>query len=55
MKKNHVLRKTIKVTDLNFDDDFDSNQAVESKARAIQVRRWRELKRDMRGGYSASR
>jgi hypothetical protein len=52
MKKVHVVSKPIKVSDMNLEEDYiDVYHSSEGKARSVQIKKWREMKRDMRGGY----
>lgn len=52
MKKIHVVNKPIKVSDLNLEEDYlDIHHSSEGKSRSLQIKKWREMKRDMRGGH----
>lgn len=54
MRHNHVLTKPVKVSDMSFDDIFgDMSYEWEEKARKLQVRRMRAMKRAMKGMPSA--
>ena len=44
MKKTHVLRRPMRVADVDdFDDDLYEQQA--NRAERSRIRRWREIKR----------
>lgn len=57
MRKVHILTTPIKATDLTFADEFEDEitQPWQQKARALQTRRWRALKRSMKGDRHANR
>lgn len=51
MKRNRLHFRPTKNSDLTFEDLYDEiSHDWEQKAEALQTRRWRALKREMRGG-----
>lgn len=56
MKKTRIVTKTTKISDLTFDDIYDEiSQDWQYRAKQLQIRRWRMLKRAMKGGHYAAR
>lgn len=52
MGRNRVISRPIKTSDITFDELYDEISADwPRRAQALQVRRWRALKREMKGGY----
>ncbi len=50
MKKNRILNTPTRVSDVSFEDLYDVGQdRWEQKAAALQARRWRALKRAIKG------
>ena len=51
MSRNSILNQPIKNSDLTFEDFYDDiRRDWPSKAKALQARRWRALKREVKGG-----
>jgi hypothetical protein len=51
MKRNRLYFRPTKNSDLTFETLYDEiSRDRRQKAEALQVRRWRALKREMRGG-----
>lgn len=50
MKRRHILTTPTRTSDLSFDELHEEfSQDWPDKARKLQIRRWRALKRDMKG------
>ena len=49
MSRKHIITRPIKNQDIRFEDLYDElSQDWEDKARALQARRWRALKHDIK-------
>ena len=55
MRKVRILNAPTKVSDLTFAEFDETNEPWQQKAQALQARRWRALKRAMKGDHYASR
>lgn len=57
MNRVHVLDIPTKVKDLTLEDYISGEIGSDwqSKAKKLQIRRWRILKRSVKGGYHATR
>jgi hypothetical protein len=52
MKRNRIHFRPTHTSDMTFDDFYDEiSRDWQRKARALQTRRWRALKHEMKGGY----
>ena len=50
MKKVHIVSTPTKVSDLSFEDLYgDISRDWQEKAKLLQIRRWRALKRSIKG------
>lgn len=56
MKRLRIHIKPTRVSDLTFDEFYDEiSRDWQHKAEALQIRRWRNLKRAMKGQHYANR
>lgn len=54
MKKQRLLTKPTRTSDLTFDELYDEiSDDWSYKARQLQTRRWRKLKREIKGSVYA--
>ena len=53
MKRKHILTHPTKLSDLMAEDLFADNDVQQFKARSLELRRWRTLKRAIRGDSHA--
>lgn len=55
MKRIHLLFKPAKTSDLSFGDFYDEvSHDWQHRATQLQLRRWRALKREVKGGHYAT-
>lgn len=55
MRKNHVLTRPTKWSELTFEELYDQiSDDWQYKARRLQIRRWRALKQSLKGGGDAA-
>lgn len=52
MSRKHLISRPIKNQDIRDEEFYDElNQSWEDKARALQMRRWRALKHEIKRAY----
>ncbi|MHB1865330.1 MAG: hypothetical protein ACYCPS_04210 [Candidatus Saccharimonadales bacterium] len=52
MRRKHLISKPTRNQDIRYEDYYDElNKEWEEKARALQMRRWRALKHEIKRAY----
>ncbi len=44
MKRTKIINRPTRLSDMSFDDYYDSNDRQQDRVHRLQVKRWRKLK-----------